>query len=377
MEYFYAHLFVQNPEIRALFPFAMGDVREAVFQALSRLIWIMDSPEAYAAYLGQISRDHRKFGVKDKHHDAFFEALLATVQHFSGAEWHAETKAAWQAVLDDAKAVMRAAAAADASRQPAWWVGEVTRHDRRTDSIAVLTIRPDRPLSYVPGQYLGVQVLRWPRVWRNFSVANAPRSSGQLDLHVRAVPGGLVSNALVHHVEAGGTVLLGQACGTMTVPQGQARDLVCVAGGTGLAPVKAIIEGVTGGASDGRRPNITLFVGARRQQDLYDMADLRVLQSAYPALLVIPVVSHDPGFAGTKGLLPEVVRRHASFENTDVFISGPDDMVRETERVLAGRVAADQIYRDPLSATGTSAGSSPAGRGRGQARSSGGWPLSR
>jgi len=377
MEYFYAHLFVQNPEIRALFPFAMGDMREAVFQALSQLIWIMDSPEAYAAYLRQIGRDHRKFGVKDKHHDAFFESLLVTVEHFGGAEWTAETKAAWQAVLDDAKAVMRAAAAADASRQPAWWVGEVTRHERRTDSIAVLTIRPDRPLSYVPGQYLGVQVLRWPRAWRNFSVANAPRSSGLLDLHVRAVPGGLVSNALVHHVGAGSTVLLGQACGAMTVQQGPARDLVCVAGGTGLAPIKAIIEGVTGGASYGRRRNITLFVGARRQEDLYDMADLRVLQSAYPALLVIPVVSHDLGFPGTTGLLPEVVRRHSSFENTDVFISGPDDMVRETERVLARRVAADQIYRDPLSEAGTSAGSSPAGRRGGQARSSGGCPLSR
>jgi NAD(P)H-flavin reductase/hemoglobin-like flavoprotein len=355
MEYFYAHLFVQNPEIRALFPFAMGELREAVFQALSQLIWIIDSPESYAAYLGQIGRDHRKFGVRDKHHDAFFGALLVTVEHFSGAEWTAETKAAWQAVLDDAKAVMRAAAAADASRQPAWWVGEVTRHDRRTDSIAVLTIRPDRPLAYVPGQYLGVQVLRWPRVWRNFSVANAPRSSGTLDLHVRAVPGGLVSNALVHHVSTGSSVLLGRACGAMTVSDGPARDLVCVAGGTGLAPIKAIIEGVTGGASYGRRPNITLFVGARRQEDLYDMADLRVLQSAYPALLVIPVVSHDPGFAGTKALLPEVVGRHASFENADVFISGPDDMVRETERVLARRVAADQIHRDPLSGAGTSA----------------------
>jgi NAD(P)H-flavin reductase/hemoglobin-like flavoprotein len=355
MEYFYAHLFVQNPEIRAMFPLAMGEVREAVFHALSQLIWIMDSPEASAAYLGQIGRDHRKFGVKDKHHDAFFEALLVTVEHFSGADWTAETKAAWEAVLHDAKATMRAAAAADASRQPPWWVGEVIRHDRRTGSVAVLTIRPDRPLSYVPGQYVGVQVLRWPRVWRRFSVANAPRASGLLDLHVRAVPGGLVSNALVHHVGTGSTVLLGQARGAMTVPDAPARDLVCVAGGTGLAPIKAIIEAVTGSASYGRRRNITLFVGARRQEDLYDMADLRVLRSACPSLLVIPVVSHDLSFPGTKGLLPDVVRRHASFENSDVFISGPDDMVRETERVLARRVAAEHIHRDPLTAAGAGA----------------------
>jgi NAD(P)H-flavin reductase/hemoglobin-like flavoprotein len=352
MEYFYAHLFVQNPEVRALFPFAMGELREAVFQALSQLIWIMDSPEARAAYLGQLGRDHRKFGVTDKHHDAFFEALLVTVGYFSGDDWTAEAKAAWKSALKDAKTAMRAAAAADASRQPPWWVGEVIRHDRRTDSVAVLTIRPDRPLSYVPGQYLGVQVLRWPRVWRNFSVANAPRAGGLLDLHVRAVPGGMVSNALVHHVGVGGTILLGQACGAMTMPDAGGRDLVCVAGGTGLAPIKAIIEGVTGSATYGPRQTITLFVGARRQEDLYDMADLRVLQSAFPSLLVIPVVSHDPAFAGTRGMLPEVVRRHASFGNSDVFISGPDDMVRETERVLARRVAAERIHHDPLSAAG-------------------------
>ena len=348
MEYFYAHLFVQNPEIRALFPFAMGELRDAVFHALSRLIWIMDSPPACTAYLGQLGRDHRKFGVQDKHHDAFFDALLVTVEHFSGAEWTAEARTAWEAALRYAKASMRAAAAADAGRQPSWWVGEVTRHDRRTDSVAVLTVRPDRPLSYRPGQYLGVQVLRWPRVWRNFSIANAPRPSGLLDLHVRAVPGGLVSNALVHHLGAGGTVLLGQACGAMTVPDAPDRDLVCVAGGTGLAPIKAIIEEVTGSPSYGRRRNITLFVGARRQDGLYDMADLKALQSAYPCLMVIPVVSDDPGFAGMKGLLPDVVRGYASFDHSDVFISGPDGMVRETERVLAGRVAPDRIHRDPL-----------------------------
>jgi NAD(P)H-flavin reductase/hemoglobin-like flavoprotein len=355
MEYFYAHLFVQNPEIRALFPFAMGELREAVFQSLSQLVGIMDSPEACAAYLGQLGRDHRKFGVKDKHHDAFFEALLVTVEHFSGTDWSADAKAAWDAALQEAKSVMRAAAAADASRQPPWWVAEVIRHERRTESVAVLTMRPDRPLSYVPGQYLGVQVMRWPRVWRNFSIANAPRASGLLDLHIRAVPGGLVSNALVHHVGAGSTLLLGQARGAMTVPDAPARDLVCVAGGTGLAPIKAIIEGVTGGVSYGRRRNITLFVGARRQEDLYDIADLRALQSAYPSVLVIPVLSCDPGFAGTKGLLPDVVRGHASFENSDVFISGPDEMVRQTERVLASRLAADRIHRDPLSAAGVRA----------------------
>lgn len=353
MEYFYARLFVQSPEIRAMFPLAMSDLRERVFGALARLIWSMDSPESAAAYLGQLGRDHRRFGVRDKHHKAFFDALLATVEHFAGPEWTAEARAAWQAALDGASAVMRAAATADAARQPPWWVAEVVRHDRRTAGIAVLTIRPDQPLSYLPGQYLGVQVARWPRAWRNFSVANAPRDSGLLDLHVKAVPGGMVSNVLVQHGGTGEVVLLGQARGEMTVPDDCGRDLVCVAGGTGLAPVKAIIESVTGSADSGQRPNITLFLGARRQEELYDLPDLQALQAGYPSLTIVPVVSHEPGFAGLKGLLPQVVSRHAALRDAEVFISGPDPMVAETERVLADQVPAGRIHHDPLNAART------------------------
>jgi NAD(P)H-flavin reductase len=350
MEYFYARLFVHSPEIRAMFPLAMSDLRERVFSALAQLVWSLDSPESCATYLGQLGRDHRRFGVKDKHHEAFFDALLATVEHFSGPEWTAAARTAWEAALDGAAAVMRAAAAADAAHQPPWWLGEVVRHDRRTDSVAVLTILPDQPLSYAPGQYLGVQVARWPRVWRNFSVANAPRDSGLLDLHVKAVSGGMVSSALVHQASVGDTILLGQARGEMTALDDSYRDLLCVAGGTGLAPLKAIVESVIGNTRAGRRRKITLFVGAQTQEELYDMRDLQALQSGYPSLTVIPVVSHEPGFAGMRGLLPQVVRRHASLENADVFISGPDRMVTETERVLADRVAADRIHHDPLNA---------------------------
>lgn len=350
MEYFYARLFVQSPEIRALFPLAMSELRARVFGALTRLIWSLDRPADAAAYLRQLGRDHRRFGVKDAHYQAFFDALRATVQHFSGPAWTPEVSAAWTAALDGAAAVMRAAAADDATRQPPWWLGEVVRHDRRARGLAVLTIRPSQPLRYVPGQYLSVQVPRWPRVWRSFSVANAPRRSGLLDLHVKAVPGGMVSTALVQHVTAGDTLLLGQARGEMTVRPGAAhRDLLCLAGGTGLAPVKAIIESVAASPGPGWPRSITLLVGARRCDELYDMPDLAALRSRYRPLRVVPVVSHDPGYAGLRGLLPDVACRHAELTDCEAFISGPDAMVALAARLLASRLPADRIHHDPLS----------------------------
>jgi NAD(P)H-flavin reductase/hemoglobin-like flavoprotein len=350
MEHFYAWLFVRHPEIRAMFPLAMSEHRERVLGALARIVWSMDSPAALDSYLRQLGRDHRKFAVKDKHYEAFFGALLDTVRHFSGDAWTADTEAAWEAALGYTARIMRAAAAADAEHAPAWWLGEIVQHDLRRPDLAVLTIRPDQPLRYRPGQYLAVQVARWPRVWRNFSIANAPRANGLLDLHVRAIPGGMVSAALVHHARPGDTLLLGPARGEMTLSADCERDLLCIAGGTGLAPIKALIEGAIGAAGPARQRKIALYLGARRADDLYDMQALALLEVSYPLLTVVPAVSGDPDWAGRTGLLPDVVRQHAACEGREVFISGPGSMVTEAVRMLARRVSGAHIHHDPVDA---------------------------
>ncbi len=245
---------------------------------------------------------------------------------------------------------MTAAAAQDARAKPAWWTGEIVQHDRRTGTVAVLTIRPDRPLDYAPGQYVPVQAPRWPRIWRSYSIANAPRENGLIDIHVRAVPGGMVSTALVSHCSAGDVVLLGAARGDLRMPGDPGRDLVCVAGGTGLAPVKAITEAVIKAAGHGRRRSVTLYVGGRTSRDLYDLRDLETLRLAYPSLTVIGVAEHELDFAGRIGRLPDVVRTHPSFRDCDVYIAGPAAMIRATMRTLARRVPGDRLHHDPLEA---------------------------
>jgi NAD(P)H-flavin reductase len=352
MEYFYSHLFAASPETRGMFPMGMSQMRDRLFAALAQLVWLLDSPEESAAYLSQLGRDHRKYGVKDKHYRGFLVALMATVAHFNGPDWTPETDAAWQSALAYAARTMRSAASADATNHPPWWIGEIVGHELRGDSVAVVTIRPDRSFPYRPGQFLTLQVPRWPRIWRAYSIANAPRSSGLLDLHVRAVPGGMVSTTLVRHAAVGDTVLLGPARGEMTLHGDPGRDLLCVAGGTGLAPIKAMVEQVALGRTAGLPRRITLFAGARRRQDLYDLPDLHRLQAACPGLQVLPVLSDEigerPGGAWISGMLPDVVRAHGLFENSEAYICGPEPMVRQTTLLLAAHVAAGQIHHDPL-----------------------------
>jgi NAD(P)H-flavin reductase/hemoglobin-like flavoprotein len=347
MEYFYGRLFATSPDTRALFPMSMEVQRERMFSALAELICSLDNQPGTVEHLGKLGRQHRRFGVIDKHYTAFFAALRDTAQHFIGSAWVAETATAWQVALDYIAETMRAEAQLDSRTSPAWWVAEIVSYELRSPGVGVLRLRPSQPLPYEAGQYVPVQVTRWPRVWRPYSIANAPRATGLLELHVRTVPGGLVSNTLVHHSAIGDCVLLGAAAGAMTLADSD-RDLLCVAGGTGLAPIKAIIEQALSIPAAWRQRRITLFVGARQHFDLYDLEDLQLLESACPSLRVLPVLSDEPGYGGLQGILPDVIGGHGLFENTEAYICGPDAMVRQTSALLAASIPASQIHYDPL-----------------------------
>jgi NAD(P)H-flavin reductase len=257
-------------------------------------------------------------------------------------------KAAWEGALGYLATIMTDAAQS-AQAEPAWTLAEVTGHDPRRPDLAVLKLRLDAPesLPYRPGQHISVQVPRWPRVWREYSIANAPRPDGLLRLHVRAIPGGRVSTTLVHHTRIGDTVLVGPARGGMTPDMVSSTSIVCVAGGTGLAPVKAIAEAFASPDRLPPRAHIRLLVGARREDDLYDLPDLQRLAWDCPFLEVIPVVSDEPGYAGLRGTLPEMTARHLPPGTGDVFISGPPEMVTATVTVVAERAPSARIHHDP------------------------------
>ena len=82
------------------------------------------------------------------------------------------------------------------------------------------------------------------------------------------------------------------------------RDVLCLAGGTGLAPVKAIIEALISAPIPGRHREIVLYYGARRHQDLYDLPALQEMEKAYPWLQVIPAVSDEPAHDAMYGTVP-------------------------------------------------------------------------
>jgi NAD(P)H-flavin reductase/hemoglobin-like flavoprotein len=333
--YFYGRLFAENPELRPMFPAAMDAQRDRLFHALTRIVHSLSKPDEMEHFLRHLGLDHRKYGVLAEHYPAVGRALLATLAKFSGDDWTPGAEAAWTGAYGLATELMTAAAQESAQHSPAWWSAEVVGHELRTPTLAVLTMRPEDPFPYEAGQYVSLQSLHWHRVWRSFSVANAPRPDGLLTFHVRAVPGGWVSSALVHHTRVGDRVNLGLARGDMTLAAASDSGLFCVAGGTGLAPIKALIEQAIADSTPGHRRRIRLLVGARSRSEFYDLPDLWKLESYYPWLRITTAASDDPDYSGLRGTLPDIVARQLPHKDDDVYISGPTNMVHKTIRTLS------------------------------------------
>ncbi len=339
ISYFYGWLFSSHPELRELFPPAMDEQRDRLFTALTQIVRSLGSPEELAEYLAQLGRDHRKYSVRPQMYGAVGDALVATLRTFAGPAFTRAAQQAWVSTYGTASELMIKAAQEASATTPAYWNARVVAHERRGRGIAVLTVAPDQPLPYQAGQHVTVQTTRWPRVWRPYSIAGRPREDGLITFHVKAISGGWVSNALVQYTRVGDPLILGPAVGSMSLASAGQRDLVCVAGGTGLAPLKAIIEQVVFDESKRRdHRGIELFCGARSEEELYDLADLWRLCDSYPWLRVYPVISSDPAFQGMQGVVSRVAARHLPRGDCEAYVSGPPAMVRETIDQL-GRAA--------------------------------------
>jgi NAD(P)H-flavin reductase len=198
-------------------------------------------------------------------------------------------------------------------------------------------------MDYLPGQSVAIESPSRPRLWRYYSMASAPRQDGLLEFHIRLIDGGAVSMALTSSTVAGTVLRLGPPAGVLTLSQPvSGRDLLLVAGSTGLAPLKAILDQLT---ALPQPPDTHLFFGARTADGLYDLDSLEKMAAQYSWLTITPAVSADPRFAGETGSLPDVIARHGDWSSRDAYLAGPSRMVQDAAARLASAGSrADQIH---------------------------------
>lgn len=350
-EHFYGVLFSRYPSARGLFPPEMDVQHDRLVRALLLIVDLVDDPRNLVRFCADLGRDHRKFGTESAHYAAVGECLLATLAHFAGPAWTEDVATAWARAYAAVAQAMDHAATADAAERPAVWNAEIVHHRSYGPGLAEITVRTDQPYAYRGGQFVSMETPWWPKVWRYFSPAGAPRGDGTITFHVRAVPGGRISTALVHQASVGDVVRLGPALGDMVLDPRSTRGVVCVAGGTGLAPIRALIEQA---ALDGVQRRIDLFVGARTAAEFHGLDDLRRLSRQHRWLDIRAAVSDDVAPVGG-GRMPggsqllRVLAESGPWQDCDAYLSGPGPMMIAAGRVLGrGGVPLERFHHDPF-----------------------------
>jgi NAD(P)H-flavin reductase len=120
---------------------------------------------------------------------------------------------------------------------------------------------------------------------------------------------------------------LGPPVGHLALRSDSDRDLLLVAGGMGLAPMKALVDQV---ARHGPPRRVDLFAGFRTEDQVYDERGLRDLERENPWLTVTVAVSDDKVSPLEQGDIADVVLRHGPWLSREVFVAGPGPMVEDT-----------------------------------------------
>ena len=359
---FYTHWFALDISVRDLFPPEMAGQRTAFAHAMHWVYGELVAQRAAepVAFLAQLGRDHRKYGVLPSHYGTLRSALHATLRTHLGDDWTDAVEAAATSSLNLITGVM--SGAADADEGPAWWDGTVIEHLRVSRDLAVVRLQLDRAMHYHAGQYVNVCIPQCPRRWRYLSPAIPVDPGGGIEFHVRMVPGGLVSTAVVNETRPGDRWRLSSPHGGLQVDRA-GGDVLMVAGSTGLAPLRALIMDLSRYAEN---PRTHLFFGARYRCELYDLPTLWQVAQQNPWLSVSPVTEYrgDPRWAAEypdvtpprglhvrqTGRLSDVVTQYGAWGDRQILICGGPDMVRATKAALIAKGAPpERIQHDPLS----------------------------
>ena len=182
------------------------------------------------------------------------------------------------------------------------------------------------PFAWQAGQYVDVMLPGERR--RSFSLANPPHDAALLELHIRRAPGGAFSEQVFGGMKEGSLLRIEGPLGQF-VHRAGSRPLLAIGGGTGYAPLKAILREVT---EKGPQREVALYWGARSAEDLYDDAWLRGLAARNPGFSYAGVT--------TEFVHEAVLKAALDLSRYDVYAAGPPSMIDAVRHELP-RAGAD------------------------------------
>lgn len=247
----------------------------------------------------------------------------------------------------------------EASRAPTPRIrsGVVVNRRELTHDLTELTVQTHRPAPFLPGQFAMVSLAHAApdpmarlKAERAYSMSNLPNSDGMWQFQVKEVPGGAVSGQLARTATEGTRLVLDAPYGHAYL-RDTGRDVLCIAGGSGLAPMVSVARGLSERA-DAQDRSLLFFYGGRAVRDL--CAEEFVTETAdrlHDVTLVEVLSEAEPDtWAGLTGFVHEALERREipDLLSRDIYIAGPPAMTDAVVRllVLEMQVPATNVHYD-------------------------------
>jgi Na+-transporting NADH:ubiquinone oxidoreductase subunit F len=222
-----------------------------------------------------------------------------------------------------------------------------------THDIKLVRIRLIDPpeITYKAGQYVQLEAPAYgdnpEPVYRAYSMASTPSDRKHIDLVIRLVPGGICTTWVHTILKEGDPVCLNGPYGDFVLRETD-RDILFVAGGSGLAPIRSFLFQMV---EEGSERDAVFYFGAVGKRDLYMVDEMAAFEKKLPHFRFVPALSKpapEDAWTGEAGLITEVIDRLESDpKEKEIYVCGSPGMVDAVEKTLTARgVPAERVFYD-------------------------------
>ncbi|WP_422477780.1 NADH:ubiquinone reductase (Na(+)-transporting) subunit F [Pleomorphochaeta sp. DL1XJH-081] len=201
------------------------------------------------------------------------------------------------------------------------------------------------------GQFIQFQVpayeLTDEPVYRAYSMASVPSDTNHIELEIRLVPNGICTTYVHKHLKEGDSVTVNGPYGEFFLRDTD-RDIICIAGGSGMAPLKSILLDMAEKKSPRKA---RYFFGARTGKDLFLLDEMKALEDRMENFKFIPALSEpqpEDNWSGETGLITDVVKRMTeNASESEAYLCGSPGMIDACIKVLQELgMPEERIYYD-------------------------------
>jgi CDP-4-dehydro-6-deoxyglucose reductase len=194
----------------------------------------------------------------------------------------------------------------------------------------IFRLPPTAKFEFNAGQYVN---LIKGTTNRSYSIANKPSENNQLEFFIKKYKNGLMSKYWFEEAKVNDLLRIEGPLGSFFLRESKCEHIVFLATGTGIAPIKSILESVIEQPSNFSEKEFWVFVGARLKEDLLWSPDLI---NDKIKINYIPVLSRQTeDWNGEKGYVQDaVLKQNIDLENTQVYACGSNEMIQSAKKLL-------------------------------------------